>query len=259
MPGHTNAALHSYAELNCDGVTPAAYTDTHVGFSSLCVSLDRTYSFLDDVIGDVAALTPGPYVHIGGDEAMSTTAEDYATFLGRVQPIVAAHGKTVVGWNEIAAVPLAPATVVQFWRTDIDNAPLAAAVAAGTKVIMSPANRTYLDMKYTEETELGQAWAGLIDVDDAYDWDPGASLPGVPEAAVLGVEAPLWTETIVTSADIERMTFPRLPAVAEIGWSPRHTHDPAAFRGRLAAQGPRWRAMGVDYHRSAQIAWPDGS
>jgi hexosaminidase len=259
MPGHTNAALASYAQLNCNGVAPARYTGTQVGFSSLCVPLELTYTFIDQVIGEIAALTPGPYVHIGGDEASSTTAAEYSSFINRAQQIVAAHGKTVVGWHDVANATPLPSTVAQFWGTTTSNAALAAAVANGTKVVMSPANKTYLDMKYRNNTRLGQKWAGLIDVDTAYDWNPGAYLTGGGETAVLGVEAPLWTETIVTTADVEYMAFPRLPAIAELGWSPWNTHNLTAFKQRLGAQGPRWRVMGINYYHSTQVTWPSGS
>jgi hexosaminidase len=259
MPGHTNAALASYASLNCNGVAPKLYTGTNVGFSSLCVSLDLTYTFIDQVVGELAALTPGPYIHIGGDEASSTTASDYSTFINRAQQIVAAHGKTVIGWHDIAKATPLPSTVAQFWDTNTTNAPLAAAVASGTTVIMSPANHAYLDMKYTHKTRLGQNWAGYIEVNTAYGWNPGAYVSGVGESSVRGVEAPLWTETIVTSADIDYMAFPRLPAIAELGWSPWSTHDVTAFDTRLGAQGPRWKIMGVNYFHSTQIAWPTGS
>ena len=172
---------------------------------------------------------------------------------------MAAHGKTVIGWHDIANATLLPSTVAQFWDTTTANAPLAAAVANGTKVIMSPANHAYLDMKYTGKTKLGQTWAGLIDVNTAYGWNPGAYLSGVGESSVLGVEAPLWTETIVTSADIDYMAFPRLPAIAELGWSPWSTHDLTAFDARLGAQGPRWKIMGINYYHSTQVTWPAGS
>jgi hexosaminidase len=259
MPGHTNAALASYAQLNCNGVAPSLYTGTNVGFSSLCVPLDLTYTFIDQVIGEIAALTPGPYLHIGGDEASSTSAADYAYFLNRAQQIVAGHGKTVVGWHDIANTTLLPSTVAQFWGTTTTSAPVANAAANGTKVIMSPANKTYLDMKYRNNTRLGQKWAGLIDVNTAYDWNPGAYLDGVTEPSVLGVEAPLWTETIRTTADIDYMAFPRLPAIAELGWSPWSTHNLTAFKTRLGAQGPRWKVMGVNYYHSTQVTWPTGS
>ncbi|SEO05267.1 beta-N-acetylhexosaminidase [Actinacidiphila rubida] len=259
MPGHTNAALASYAPLNCNGVAPPLYTGTNVGFSSLCVSLPLTYTFIDQVVGELAALTPGPYLHIGGDEASSTSASDYTSFIGQVQQIVAAHGKAAVGWHDVTKAPLQPSTVAQFWGTTTTDTNVAAAAANGTKVVMSPANKAYLDMKYTHKTKLGQTWAGLIEVNTAYGWDPGAYLSGVTGSSVLGVEGPLWTETIVTSADIDTMAFPRLPALAELGWSPWSTHDVTAFDQRLAAQGPRWKAMGVSYYHSPQVPWPAGS
>lgn len=258
-PGHVNAALASYAQLNCNGVAPPLYTGTNTGFSSLCVSLAITYTYFDQVVGEIAALTPGPYIHIGGDEASSTTASDYATYIGKAQNIVASHGKTVVGWHNIAAATLLPSTVLQFWGTTTTDSNTAAAAANGTKVIMSPANKAYLDMKYNRRTKLGQNWAGYIDVNTAYGWDPGNYVSGVGESAVAGVEAPLWSETLVTSADIDYMAFPRLPAIAELGWSPWSTHSQTAFVQRLGAQGPRWHDMGVNYYHSTQVSWPAGS
>jgi hexosaminidase len=148
MPGHTNAAHASYAELNCDGVAPPLYAGTDVGFSSLCTSKEITYTFIDQVIGELAALTPGPYIHIGGDEAQSTAPADYAAFINRAQQIVAAHGKTVVGWHDVVnATPLA-STVAQYWGTSTRNTAVSTAAQRGTTLVMSPANRTYLDMKY---------------------------------------------------------------------------------------------------------------
>jgi hexosaminidase len=255
MPGHTNAALASYPELTCDGVAPPLYTGTDVGFSSLCTSEEVTYAFVDQVLGEVAALTPGPYLHIGGDEAKATSPAEYAAFVRRALAIVAAHGKTAVGWHEMAAAPDASA-VVQYWGATRQDG---AVVRAGGKVILSPAGRAYLDMKYDHDTTLGLSWAGTIEVADAYGWDPGSYLEDLPPGRVLGVEAPLWTETVTTPAEIEYMAFPRLPAIAELGWSPPAVHDWDAFRLRLAAQGPRWRAMGMDYHRSPQIPWPSDS
>jgi hexosaminidase len=259
MPGHTNAALASYAELNCDGVAPPLYTGTRVGFSSLCVPLPLTYTFVDDVMRELTALTPGPYVHIGGDEASSTSPADYTYFLDQAQAIVGSHGKTVVGWHDVVNANELPSTIAQFWGTTTTNDAVAQAAANGTKVIMSPANKAYLDMKYRGSTRLGQRWAGLIEVQDAYGWNPGAYLTGVGEASVIGVEGPLWTETIRTSADIEYMAFPRLPALMELAWSPWSTHDWTSFSQRLGAQGPRWRVMGMNYYKSQQIIWPVGS
>ncbi|MCK7625335.1 beta-N-acetylhexosaminidase [Streptomyces sp. RS10V-4] len=262
MPGHTNAALASYADLNCDGQAPPLYTGTKVGFSSLCVPKKITYDFAADVIREIAALTPGRYLHIGGDEAHSTSHEDYVAFMDKVQPLVAEHGKTVIGWHQLTGARPAKGALAQYWGYDRTGAQerqqVADAARNGTRLILSPADRAYLDMKYDKDTPLGLSWAGYVDVRRAYDWDPGGYLAGVPAGAVLGVEAPLWTETLATSADLEYMAFPRLPGIAELGWSPARTHDWDSYRTRLAAQAPRWDAQGIHYYRAPGVGWPDG-
>ncbi|WP_246595001.1 beta-N-acetylhexosaminidase [Actinoplanes auranticolor] len=255
MPGHVNAAQVAYPELTCDGVAPPPRTDTAVGYSSLCIGSETTYRFVEDVIRELAALTPGPYLHIGGDEAHATTDADYLTFQQRVLPLVAKYGKTAYGWNEITQSPASANAVAQFWDTATTNPTVVAAAARGTKVVMSPANKAYLDQKYDRNTPLGLSWAGYIEVRTAYDWDPATHLTGLPASAVLGVEAPLWSETLRSLDDIEFMAFPRLPAIAELGWSPASTHDWESFRARLAAYGPRWTARGVDFYPSPQIDW----
>ncbi|HVK25862.1 MAG TPA: family 20 glycosylhydrolase [Actinokineospora sp.] len=256
MPGHTNAALASYATLNCNGVAPALYTGTAVGFSSLCISKELTYTFMDDVLRELSALSPGPYIHIGGDEAHSTPLADYNTFLNRVQPLVAAKGKTVMGWHNIGTSDNSPNRVVQYWGETTSDSIVTSAVNKGAKVLMSPANKAYLDMKYNSSTPIGLSWAGYIEVRDAYDWNPGTHLSGVAESNVVGVEAPLWGETVVTQAHIDLMAFPRLPAIAELGWSPWSTHNWDGFKARLAQHGPRWSAMGIGYYASSQVPWP---
>jgi hexosaminidase len=258
-PGHTNAALASYPQLNCDGVAPPLYTGTDVGFSSFCVSKPITYSFLDNVIQQLAALTPGPYIHVGGDEAQSTSASDYQTFESQELPLVSKYGKAAMGWHDITAVDPPTSVVAEFWGTDTTDANTAAAAARGNKVVMAPANKAYMDMKYTENTKLGQDWAALIEEKDAYGWDPGNYLKGVTGSSVLGVEAPLWSETLVTMANIEYMAFPRLPAIAELGWSPESTHNWTSFSNRLALQGPRWTAMGMNFYASPQVKWAPGT
>ncbi|MEU7056218.1 beta-N-acetylhexosaminidase [Streptomyces sp. NPDC046197] len=263
MPGHTNAALASYAELNCNGVAPPLYTGTNVGFSSLCVPKEVTYRFLDDVVRELAALTPGRYLHIGGDEAHSTSHDDYVKFMDRVQPIVAKYGKTVIGWHQLTSATPAKGALAQYWGLDstsaAEKAQVAKAAQNGTGLILSPADRIYLDMKYTKDTPLGLSWAGYVEVRRAYDWNPGAYLPGAPASAVRGVEAPLWSETLSTSAHIDYMAFPRLPGAAELGWSPAATHDWDTYKVRLAAQAPRWDALGIGYYRSPQVPWPSST
>jgi hexosaminidase len=252
MPGHTGAALASYAELNGDGLAPPLYTGTDVGHTSLCAGKEITYRFVDDVMREVAALTPGPYLHIGGDEAFHTDPDDYRTFVERVQTIVHSHGKLLVGTEEIAQARLLPTSAVLHWMSGLASQ----AVPQGVKVIMGPATRAYLDMKYDASTPLGLEWAGHVEVPDAYNWDPATQLPGVGESDVLGVEALLWSETVCSRVDVETMTLPRLLGIAEIGWSPREGRNWEEYRLRLAAHGPRLDAMGRRYYRSPAVPWP---
>ena len=251
MPGHTNAALASYAVLNCNGIAPPLYTGIGVGFSALCVSKDTTYGFVDDVVRELSTLTPGPYIHVGGDEAPALSSAEYVRFVERVQTIVQSHGKTMIGWEEIAQAHLLPTSVAQHWYSNLAQR----AVQQGSKVIMSPASRTYLDMKYDASTTLGQNWAGYIEVKDAYDWDPATQVAGVSEGDIMGLEAPLWTETIQSMADIEQMAFPRLLVFAEIGWSSVASRNWDEYRARLGAHGPRLTALGVHFYRSPQVPW----
>jgi hexosaminidase len=251
MPGHTNAALASYAELNCDGTARPLYTGTAVGFSSLCIGKEITLRFVDDVIREIAALTSGPYFHIGGDEALATSSRDYVDFIERVQAIVQSYGKEVVGTEEIGQASLLPKSIAQHWATD----QIQKAAQQGARIIMSPATRTYLDMKYDESTLLGLNWAGYVEVEAAYNWDPASQVTGVAAGDVLGVESLLWTETVETIDDIEFMTFPRLAGHAEIGWSPAVGRNWEEFRERLGSHGPRWAIMGVNFYRSPQVPW----
>ncbi|MEU5790782.1 beta-N-acetylhexosaminidase [Micromonospora purpureochromogenes] len=256
LPGHTNAALTAYPELAPDRVAPPPYTGTEVGFSYVDPASERTYDFVADVLGEVAALTPGPWLHIGGDEAFKVKGAAYTGFVERTQRIVAGTGKTVIGWHQIAPAGHAEGRVLQWWGTDGADPVVAEAVRRGARLILSPGNHAYLDMKYAPDTPIGHDWAGLIDVRRAYDWDPGSHVAGVPADAVLGVEAPLWTESVTTLAEIEFMFLPRLPAIAELGWSPRSAHDWAGFRERLAGHGPRWATAGIAFHRAPEIPWP---
>ena len=110
-------------------------------------------------------------------------------------------------------------------------------------------------MKYDDRTALGLNWAGNVDVHVPYDWDPARLLPGVPAGAILGVEAPLWSETLASSADVEFMAFPRITAVAEVGWSSQDGRAWTEFRQRLGRQAPRWSALGVDAFWSPAVDW----
>jgi hexosaminidase len=159
----------------------------------------------------------------------------------------------MIGWEEIAQINLHKSSIAQHWFGDLARQ----ATAQGVKVIMSPASHVYMDMKYDPSTVLGTSWAGCIGVQDAYSWAPALELEGVLEENILGVEAPLWTETIQTIQDIEFMAFPRLLGYAEIGWSPATGRHWQEYKTRLSAHGLRLAALGVNFYQSPEIDWEE--
>ncbi len=283
LPGHTHAIGLAYPELAEDpvitahiedvvreygGVLPQRgepYTGFAVGFSSLRIHEEATYDFVADVFGELAAMTPGPYLHLGGDETLGTSPEDFAEFMARASAIVADLGKTPVAWHEAGAAPgLDDRTIGQYWGfvvpDGVTDVAARAIVAKGSRLILSPADAIYLDMKNAEDGPLGLTWArGHTSVRRSYEWEPTAVIEGVGEADLLGVEAALWTETIRNLADLDDMVFPRLASAAEVAWSPAADASPLrnweSFRVRVGALGALWRAQGVSYHADPDVPW----
>lgn len=266
MPGHINSALVSYKELNLgpainrepasrDPKRPVAgkvHTGIEVGFSTLDAKKDVTFRFVNDVLREISAMTPGPYLHIGGDEAAVTKKPDYITFINRFTDIVKKNGKKFIGWEEAAQGDIDSTATIQYWSNQ-KYAKMAA--EKGAKLIFSPAQKVYLDMKYDSTTKLGLNWAAYIEVDSSYMWDPATYVDGIGRDQIVGVEAPLWSETVVTMDDIEYMLFPRMPGVAEIGWTDAERRKWDDYKIRLASQAKRWDIMGINYYRSPKVPW----
>ena len=272
LPGHINAALASYGELNGGTIVPEEgrvtrpvrkdlsressptelYTGIAVGWSTLRVEKEITFKFVDDVLRELSAMTPGPFIHIGGDEAEATKKKDYIIFINRFREMVREYGKTMIGWEEIAQADITSGDIVQHWKSP---AYAQLAVAKGSKIIMSPSKKAYLDMSYDSVTKPGLHWAAYIEVDSAYRWNLATQVKGVEMENILGFEAPLWTETITTMDEIEFMTFPRLPGYAEIGWSPDAGRDWEEYKVRLGNHGTRMTAMKIDFYKSKKVPW----
>jgi hexosaminidase len=248
FPAHCNAALSAYPELNESGVAAEPYTGAGVIAVPLWLDGPATLGFVSDVIAEVTAMTPGPWVHVGGDEAVDISDEDYAAFMPWLQGEVSAGGKTMIGWDEIGPVPLAAPFVAQHW---FDEARAVAAVDGGGQMIASPAQHAYLDMVHDEFAEFGQFWAGAVGIRRAYLWDPVPA--GVDEADVLGVEGALWTELVNNRTQVDFMAWPRSAGLAEVGWSA--TTDWDGYRARLGAHGARLEALGLGYYRSPEVEW----
>ncbi|WP_261165224.1 beta-N-acetylhexosaminidase [Microbacterium sp. Marseille-Q6965] len=284
LPGHTHALGLSHPELVADPVVTdlmrevhdlfpgqgelprrgAPYVGMAVGFSSLRADAPGLEPFLRDVLGEIAAMTPGPYLHFGGDEALGTPPGEYHAMVSLAARIVTETGKTPIAWHEAGEADLPPGTVGQYWGyvtpTEGHDDSARAFVSRGGRIILSPANAIYLDMKYDDETPVGLTWAdGPTSVERSYRWDPADVVAEVPESAILGIEAPMWTETVRDLADIDLLMFPRVCSAAEAGWSPRLGSTPQrsweAFRERVARMAPLWAEAGIGFHRAAGIAW----
>ncbi|WP_108869543.1 beta-N-acetylhexosaminidase [Aquimarina aquimarini] len=249
MPGHTNAASVSYPFLNGNGKTPKLYKGTRVGFSTFDTKKDTVYAFIDDVIREVAAITPGPYFHIGGDESLVTKKEDYIYFVNKVEKIVQKYGKRMIGWDEVANADISSSSISQHWRGKKNTQ---VAVSKGMKIIMSPAEKAYLDMKYDSLSKYGLDWVGHIPTDTAYIWTPESY---VPLKSIMGIEAPLWSETISDIDELEYLAFPRAIGYAEIGWTAKENRNWEDYKVRLANQGPFLERMNVKYYSSPLIDW----
>jgi hexosaminidase len=181
-----------------------------------------------------------------------TEKDDYIFFVERVQEIVAKYGKKSIGWDEIATAKLLPGSVAQFWALE-ENAKLAK--EQGNQILMSPAKRAYLDMQYDSTSRIGLHWAAYVELDDSYNWDPSTYSDGINKSDILGVEAPIWTETITNRADLEYMAFPRLAALAEVAWSSNERRNWEDFQKRIALQGKRWDINGIGFYRSPKVNW----
>ncbi|MEV6106321.1 family 20 glycosylhydrolase [Streptomyces sp. NPDC051940] len=275
IPGHTNAALHAIPQLNTDRSLPARDPRTgvvdwngtaSVGYSALDERLDLTYTFVEHVFKQLADMTGGPYVHVGGDESHAMGHTRYVDFVSRAVPRVkAATGVGIMGWTEYAEAGLSQApgfwdgSVVQYWVGSGDW--VRDFVAKGGKAVVSAAGGSYLDQKYTVDTPIGLSWAcsGLCDFQRYYNWDPTTTVSGgIPEPGVLGVEGPLWSETVRGSDQAEFLTLPRAAAILETGWTPKAQKDVADFASRLARLGTRLTVAGTNFYESPGARWATG-
>jgi len=252
MPGHTNAASVSYPFLNGNGKTPELYEGTRVGFSTFDTRKDSVYIFIDDVIREITDMSPGPYFHIGGDESHVTKKDDYIYFVNRVEKIVQKYGKRMIGWDEVATADIDSTSIAQFWASE-ENARMA--VEKGMQVIVSPAKKAYLDMQYDSLSKHGLHWAAFIPVDTAYIWTPENYSQGIPPEQILGVEAPLWSETISNIDELEYLAFPRVIGYSELSWSTAENRNWDDYKVRLARQAPFLDRMNVKYYPSDLIDW----
>ncbi|MEU4191845.1 family 20 glycosylhydrolase [Kribbella sp. NPDC026611] len=266
-PAHATAAVRSLggvAVMGCQGQTQTDRFCTN----PLDPASGRALDFWRAAIAQLAAISPAPIIHIGGDEAIGMPHEDYKWWVGQMESIVNANGKRMMGWNP-ALEGYAPGStsINHYWSDYTGGGPPLIKPEwfnQGRAVVTTPEWNAYLDFGYdgspgrTPRTEL----------DKAYGWDPewvyekyrsvwAQPAYGGPKAAdIIGIEAPIWGEQMRGLAGNEFMVFPRLAGILEKAWSPKVlTQDYDAYRARLGVAGARWAFANVNYGSISQGAW----
>ena len=263
MPGHAVSALLAYPELGA-GAPPQAGDQTRWGgFPYVFNVEDKTFSVLEDILTEVMAVFPSPYIHVGGDEAqaerwnsdpavqarmkalgITDAVQLQAWFTRRIAEYLKAHGRRLVGWDEILNGGGLPGeAVVMSWH---GASGAATAAAAGHDAILAPAPVLYLDNWQAVRADQPPGRGYLVPLKDVYAFEP---MPAGADAAtaehILGLEAALWSEHIRTFDQLQAMAFPRAAAVAEVGWSAPERRDYGSFLQRLPAEMNRYEALGL--------------
>ena len=269
MPGHCMSTLAAYPQYSCTGgpftVPPGSvWPITHV----YCPGNEETFAFVEDILNEVIGLFPGPYIHIGGDEVdkanwkkcpkcqarmkaegLKTEEELQSWFVRRIEKFLNSRGKRLIGWDEILEGGLAPNAAVMSWRGPEGGI---AAAREGHDVVMTPTSHCYIDYYQGRPGDEPPAIGGYLPLSKVYSFDPRPAELDVEEGHhILGVQANLWTEYIGTPSHAEYMMFPRIAAMAEVGWTIKNKRNWEGFLGRMAAQYDRYRRVGINFAKSA--------
>lgn len=237
MPGHSEEVLAAYPELSC----------THEPYkqADFCPGNEETFRFLENVLTEVMDVFPSPYIHIGGDEAakaswpacplcqqrmkeegLADVEQLQGYFVRRIGRFLESHGRHLIGWDEILSDSLPRQAAVMVWR---DTAYVKRALAQGKRMVLAPAAYFYLDYYQDAPHTQPEAIGGYVPLEKVYSFDAEPMFADCPDK-LMGIQGNLWREYIPTDADVERMLYPRVLAVAEQGW----TTEPARYRQRTA-------------------------
>lgn len=241
MPGHSDEVIAAYPELGC------SHKPKNQG--DLCIGKEATFEMMQSILDEIIEIFPSEYIHIGGDEAGKNTwpecedcqrrmAEEglesvdelQSYMIERIERYLNARGRQIIGWDEILEGGLAPNATVMSWRGEEGGL---AAAAAGHKVVMSPHAYCYIDAPQDAPYSQPESIGGYLPLEKVYSYDPAPE--GMDKSVsdyILGVQANLWAEFIVTDDHYETMLWPRAMAIAEIGWSNAERRLFADFRQR---------------------------
>jgi hexosaminidase len=264
MPGHAQAAIVSYPWLGSVPNPPTQVSSDWGVFPYLYNVDDRTFAFLEDVLSETMALFPSTYIHVGGDEAVKDQWKASPTiqakmralgianedalqswFIARIGQFLKAHGRRLIGWDEILQGGVPGDATITSWR-GIDGAITAA--KAGHDAVLSPAPVLYLDNRQVEGAGEPSGRGAIVSLADVYGFDPApTALTAAERQHIIGVQANIWTEHIREEQNVAYAAFPRAAALAELAWSPASSHDLASFVGRMAAEFDRYAALGLTH------------
>ena len=254
MPAHSEETLTAYPELSC----------THEPYkqADFCVGNEKTFEFLENVLSEVIELFPSEYIHIGGDEAgkaswphcplcqkrmkeegLKDVNELQSYLIQRIEKFVNSKGRQIIGWDEILDGGLAPNATVMSWRGTEGGI---AAVESGHKAIMTPGGYCYLDSYQDAPHTQPMAFGPYMPLEKVYSYDPRAEIDSAKAHLIYGVQGNLWVEYIPTEELVEYMIYPRILAIAEIGWSNPANRDYAAFKERAIKATNGLRSKGYN-------------
>lgn len=266
MPGHAQAAISAYPELGCTGEPVPVATKWGV-FEEVFCPKETTFRFLEDVLSEVIPLFPGPYIHIGGDEApkkhwkncshcqqlikkegLNDEHELQSYFIKRIEAFVNSKGKKIIGWDEILEGGLAPNATVMSWRGTQGGID---AAEQGHPVIMTPTSHCYFDYYQSESASEPLAIGGYLPLKKVFYFNPiPESLDVQASKLILGAQGNVWTEYMKSPDHVEYMVFPRMLALSEVVWhgpAPKTEEAYSQFTQRTEQFFPRLDAMGVRY------------
>ncbi len=255
MPGHSEEVLAAYPELSCSG-EPYKH-------SEFCVGNEKTYEFLEGVLDEVLEIFPSHYIHIGGDEANKSAWEKcplcqkrmkeeghehidelQSYLVHRIERYLNSKGRSLMGWDEIVEGGLSPTATVMSWRGE-DNG--IKAIKQGNHVVMTPSKYAYLDYYQDAPHTQPEAIGGFVPLEMIYSYEPAKGLLTEEEHKLIdGVQANLWTEYVPTEEHCEYMIYPRILAIAEIGWSQPSQRNWEEFRQRAIEASDYLRERGYN-------------
>ncbi len=273
LPGHMIAALSAYPELGCSGGPYKVWPRWGVANEVLCPGKEITFKFIEDVLDEVLDLFPSEYIHIGGDECPKvewekcpdcqariaelglktddkSTAEQYLQnyVTARVQDYLNERGRKIIGWDEILEGDLAKGATIMSWRGTEGGIE---AAKNGFDAIMTPGGFVYFDYYQSQEVDKEPfAICCYLPIERTYSFEPYTDIPESAHKHILGVQANLWTEYVLTDAQAFYMVLPRMDALSEVQWCASERKDYERFKTYVARMLKIYDALGYTYSRN---------